>query len=92
MKRTAAPWLASLSLRERALVFIASCQSRYETSIVSHLRQWWPERAVRLELRDLTRLALIELDALDRIRWRVTVAGMNAARAARDRAQKAKAA
>jgi hypothetical protein len=85
-------WLGNLDLRGRLLVFIGSCQSRYESSCVSHLRYWWPEKAIRLELRALQYEQLVDLMALDRVRWALTSAGRNAARRAREQAQKAAAA
>lgn len=85
-------WLANLNLRDRLLVWLGSCQARYESAAINHLRRWWPERAIRLELRDLQRSGSIELDALDRVRWRLTAQGRSEAKRARERAQKSQAA
>lgn len=85
-------WLSNLDLRGRLLVHLASAQSRFESAIVARFRYWWPEKAIRLELRALQYEQLIDLMALDRVRWALTAAGRSAAREARERAQKAKAA
>ncbi len=85
-------WLGSLDLRGRLLVWIGSCQSRYESAAVAHLRYWWPEKEIRRELRAMQHEQLIDLMEIDRVRWSLTCAGRNAARRAREQAQKVKAA
>lgn len=81
-------WLSELTLSDRLLVHIAGAQSRFESAIVERLRQWWTEKEIRAELRVLAHEHSIELDAIDRVRWRITMRGRNRARRARDRAQR----
>lgn len=86
-RKSEAAWLGNLSLRGRLLVHLASAQSRYESAMLSRFRYWWTEKAIRTELRALQNEKLIDLDHLDRVRWRLTVSGMNAARAEREAAK-----
>jgi hypothetical protein len=85
-------WLGNLDLRGRLLVHLASAQSRFESAMVARFRYWWAEKDIRLELRALQHEQLIDLMALDRVRWALTASGRNAARRARERAQRAVAA
>lgn len=87
-----AAWLSELSLRERMLVHLQSAQSRFESAMVARFRGDWSEKEIRAALRELQHEQLIDLDALDRVRWRLNVAGMNAARRVRERALRAVAA
>jgi hypothetical protein len=60
--------------------------------MVGRFRYWWAEKDIRIELRSLQHEQLIDLREIDRVSWSLTCAGRNAARRARERAQKARAA
>ncbi len=87
-KRKEPAWLTELEIHDRILVLLASAQSRYHTSLVSRLRHRWTEQQVDRAIRELQHRQSIDLDSLGRVRWRVTVQGMNEARRARERAQR----
>jgi hypothetical protein len=76
-------WLGNLDLRGRLLVHLGSAQSRFESAMVARFRSWWPQKAIRLELRAMQHEQLIDLMALDRVRWALTAGGRSAAQRAR---------
>ncbi len=82
-RKTEPTWLENMPLLPRLLVHLASAQSRFESAIVSRFRVRFAERDIRRALRELANDKLIDLDALDRVRWKLTIAGLNAAARAR---------
>lgn len=92
MAKAVPGWFAKLSLREALLVWLAGAQSRYESALVDQFRTRWDSRSIREMLRALCYEHSIELDEIDRVRWRITLQGRNQAKRSREAAQKAAAA
>lgn len=86
-RKPAAPWLASLNIKPRLLVWLATCQSRHETAAIRQLGYLWSARSIRLTFRELQREQSIELECFDRVTWRITAQGRSEAARVRESAK-----